>query len=199
MLNYLSNLPQIDYQKIFSSTYDFFYNLSYLEWLKNFFSFLNYYQAISTLVTLILSIGIFYSILRIIQIRQKEAMIYYPNISEIENMEISKEGMKTIKKWDKILNHLESENINDWKVAIIETDILLGEMLDKVGYQGDSIGEKLKRVEKGDLITLDKAWEAHKVRNEIAHQGSEFAINQREARRVVAMYKEVINELERRN
>ena len=100
------------------------------------------------------------------------------------------------KRWEEILTHLESANLNDWKVAIIEADIILEEMLDKAGYQGDSIGEKLKRVEKGDLSTLDQACEAHKVRNEIAHQGAEFALNQREAKRIVAMYQAVIEEFE---
>ncbi len=190
MQNYLSNIPQIDYKTIFSKIYDFFHNFDYPGWSSNFSSFLNYYQAISTLVTLFLSVGIFYSIIRLSQIRRKESLIYYPHISEIE-IEPEKD-----KKWEKILAHLESDNLNDWKVAIIEADILLGETLDKVGYQGDSIGERLKRVERGDLMTLDQAWEAHKVRNEIAHQGAEFALNQREAKRIVAMYQAVLEEFE---
>ena len=192
MQNSLSNLPQIDYKMISSKIYGFFHNFNfdYSGWSNNFFLFLNYYQGISTLVTLFLSVCIFYSIIRLVQIRKKESLIYYPHISEVE-VEPEKN-----KKWEKILTHLESANLNDWKVAIIEADIILGEILDEVGYQGDSIGEKLKRVEKGDLSTLDQAWEAHKVRNEIAHQGAEFALNQREAKRIVAMYQAVIEEFE---
>ena len=61
-------------------------------------------------------------------------------------------------------------------------------------YHGDSIGEKLKKVEKADFKTLDEAWEAHKFRNQIAHEGSTMSVNQYEAKRVVNLYKKVFEE-----
>ncbi len=99
-------------------------------------------------------------------------------------------------KWEKIINHLESQNENDWRIAIIEADIMLGELLDKLSLPGDTIGDKLKAVEKSDFATLDDAWEAHKIRNRISHDGQTFMINQRDARVVIGLYEKVFKEFE---
>ncbi|HEY4516071.1 MAG TPA: hypothetical protein VJH67_02700 [Candidatus Paceibacterota bacterium] len=97
-------------------------------------------------------------------------------------------------KWKKVLEHIESEHPSDWRLAIIEADIMLAELLEKLNLPGETIGDKLKSVEKSDFNTLDFAWEAHKVRNKLAHEGSEFLLNQREARRVIDLYDQVFKE-----
>jgi hypothetical protein len=84
--------------------------------------------------------------------------------------------------------------MSDWKFAIIEADIMLDEMLTTMGYKGDTVGEKLKQVERSDFSTVEKAWEAHKVRNQIAHEGSAFSITKPEAVRVIELYKDVFEE-----
>lgn len=98
------------------------------------------------------------------------------------------------KRWERVIKLINSENAPDWKVAILEADILLGEMLDAMGYRGESIGEQLKQIEKADFTSLDSAWEAHKIRNSIAHEGEDFLITHREASRVVRLYEEVFLE-----
>ncbi len=97
-------------------------------------------------------------------------------------------------KWLQVQKHIDSENSSDWKLAILEADIMLADMLDKFSLPGESIGEKLKAVEKSDFNTLEQAWEGHKIRNAIAHEGSEFVISQREARRVIELFKQVFDE-----
>lgn len=101
--------------------------------------------------------------------------------------------LSTNKNWDRVLLHVESYNESEWRLAVIEADIMLAELLDTMNLVGDSIGEKLKGVEKSDFNTLDLAWEAHKIRNQIAHDPS-FVLSQREARRVVALYESVFKE-----
>ena len=100
------------------------------------------------------------------------------------------------KKWQRVQEHLNSANPSDWKLAILEADIMLDEMLDKMGCRGETMGDKLKVVEKSDFLTLDLAWEAHKIRNSIAHEGGEFGVDHREAERVIKLYEEVFNEFE---
>ena len=94
-------------------------------------------------------------------------------------------------KWKQIMEFASSGNPNDWRQAVIEADIMLGELLTFLGYQGEGIGEQLKAVERGDFPTLDLAWDAHKVRNQIAHEGSDFLLTQREADRVIDLYRRV--------
>ncbi len=97
-------------------------------------------------------------------------------------------------KWQRVVTHSESSNPSDWRLAVIEADILLSELLNTMNLVGDSIGDKLKSVEKSDFVTLDLAWEAHKVRNRIAHDGADFVLTQREAKRVIELYQKVFEE-----
>ena len=96
--------------------------------------------------------------------------------------------------WKRVMDLTESDNPSDWKMAIIEADTMLDMMLRGLGYQGETIGDRLKAIEQSDFTMLESAWEAHKVRNRIAHEGGDFLITQREARRVVALYKSVFEE-----
>ena len=98
------------------------------------------------------------------------------------------------KQWENVMSHMNSANENDWRQAIIEADIMLDSMLTKIGYDGDTVAEKLKNVEENDFVTLNKAWEAHKIRNRIAHDGSKFKINREEAERVIDLFEQVFKE-----
>ncbi len=97
-------------------------------------------------------------------------------------------------RWEHILELMKSKSQNDWRQAIIEADIILDEMLRRMSYDGLSIGDMLKKVDPADFATLQKAWEAHKFRNEIAHTGSEFKLSKSEADRVINLFKSVFDE-----
>lgn len=99
-------------------------------------------------------------------------------------------------KWEKVIQHINSTNPSDWKLAILECDIMLYDILEKMGYMQESIGDKLKSIEPSDFTNIEAAWEAHKIRNQIAHEGSEFMINEREAKRVIGLYELVFREFE---
>jgi len=78
---------------------------------------------------------------------------------------------------------------------VLEADIILGEMLEKMGYiKGETIGDKLKTIEQSDFNSLDQAWEAHRIRNMIAHGGSDYILTEREAKRVIGLYEQVFKE-----
>jgi len=99
-------------------------------------------------------------------------------------------------RWLHIQDLMNSNNANDWRQAIIESDIMLGDMLTNQGYKGNSIGEQLKQVSSTNFRTLNDAWEAHKVRNEIAHQGVAFDFSEVLARRAVDRYENVFREFD---
>ena len=81
-----------------------------------------------------------------------------------------------------------------WRLAILEADIMLNELLDLQAYKGETMADKMKQVDRANFNTIDLAWEAHKVRNRIAHEGAEHEINAREARRVIDLYERVFKE-----
>lgn len=79
-----------------------------------------------------------------------------------------------------------------WRIGILEAENLLEEVLRKKGYQGNNVSEMLKVA---SFKTVQLAWDAHAVRNRIAHQGSEFQLTEREAKRTFLLYESVLREL----
>ncbi len=116
--------------------------------------------------------------------------------SEMERSEAAPLKNPMVERWAKILTLSESSNQSDWRLAIIEADIILDDLLESLRLPGNTMGDKLKAIEPSDFLTLDAAWEAHKTRNMIAHQGSNFLLNQREVRRVISLYESVFREFE---
>jgi len=97
-------------------------------------------------------------------------------------------------KWEIVLDFISSKNESDWRMAIIEADNILDEVIEKQGYPGFNLGERLKNAGNGSFQTYQDAWEAHRVRNRIAHEGSEFVILYRDARRSISQYENVFRE-----
>lgn len=160
--------------------------------------FLNLYQRYghilifsSLFLSSVLVVFIAYVIFRINGIYSKQRKSLRP-VQKAEDKK-AEDKIKN-EKWKIIEEHIGSENANDWRLAILEADIALGEMLDKLGYRGEGIGEQLKSVDKSDFTTIDDAWEAHKIRNSIAHEGASFMITEREAKRIIGLYKKVFEE-----
>lgn len=142
---------------------------------------------VMSILAVALLVGLLYVTLRTNQIRARETR----RIREALPKAI--EPLKN-ERWDQVLRNASSDNPNDWRLAIIEADIMLDELVTRMGYHGATLGEKLKQVARGDMQSLDSAWDAHKVRNQIAHAGSDFILTHREARRVIDLYGEVFKE-----
>ncbi len=79
-----------------------------------------------------------------------------------------------------------------WRIGVMEADNLLAEVLRDKGYRGDGVAEMLKTA---SFKTVDMAWDAHKIRNRIAHEGSDFELTEREAKRAFILYESVLREL----
>ncbi len=97
-------------------------------------------------------------------------------------------------RWVQIEKNMQSHNVSEWRFAILEADILLYDMLSQMGYEGNSIGEILKNVDKANFVTLDDAWKAHRIRNIIAHEGANYELSRDEAERTIRLFKRVFDE-----
>ena len=150
------------------------------------------FKIASTIVSLLLLTGIIYSFIRFSQVMKEEKEKF--NQEEKVLTEDKETEFLRDKRWDQVLLHINSENQNDWRQAIIEADTILEDVVSRLGYPGETLGEKMRGIESSDFLTLNEAWEAHKVRNRIAHDGSEFQLSKREALRIVDLYKKVFKE-----
>lgn len=105
------------------------------------------------------------------------------------------ESAGTNDRWERIVTLANGTNAGDWRRAILEADIMLGDALAKAGYTGPTIGDQLKMANPIQVTTLDLAWKAHKVRNEVAHQGERYPLSERDVRATIDYYKRVFEEL----
>jgi hypothetical protein len=149
----------------------------------------------SFILSLLLLVSIIWSANNLMRIRREmHEALNLPNSTPVDESKTMAPVVN--EKWERVLVHINSNNASDWKLAILECDIMLGDILEKMGYMQESIGEKLKSIEPSDFTNIENAWEAHKIRNTIAHEGSEFLINEREAKRVIGLYETVFREFE---
>lgn len=99
--------------------------------------------------------------------------------------------------WEAIRSKLLSDSPSDWRLGIIEADIYMDRQFDAKGFWGDTVGDKLKNLTASPdkFPAVQIAWEAHKVRNRIAHDGADFSLTMPEARRVLSYYEIVFRDL----
>lgn len=140
--------------------------------------------------TLIVLTGITYCAVRILQIRREERIALTKAVHPIAAQDISRAQLK----WDRILDEIQSEDERQWRIAILEADIMLNDLLDVLGYKGETMAEKMKQADVSEFNTIDFAWEAHKIRNRVAHEGIDHPLTASEARRVIHMYERVFRE-----
>jgi hypothetical protein len=149
----------------------------------------------SFILSLLLIFVIIWSANNLMRLRkQMHDALILPNVEAAEQSNSIQPIVN--ERWQKVIININSTNQSDWKLAILECDIMLGEILEKMGYVQESISEKLKSIEPSDFTNIENAWEAHKIRNMIAHEGSDFLINEREAKRVIGLYESVFREFE---
>ncbi len=158
-------------------------------WWEAIRKFAIWYIVLANILSLFFLAGIVYCAVRVRQIADEWYKRLHPEAPELEEKPKNE-------KWERVVAHASSANPSDWRLAILESDIILSDLLDHLNYIGDTISEKLKKVNPGDMLTLNNAWEAHKIRNAIAHEGSDFMLTQRESQRVIGLYETVFREFD---
>jgi len=96
-------------------------------------------------------------------------------------------------RWQEINNHLDSINESEWKFAVIEADTIVDTMLRDL-FPGETMGERLMNIDKTKLLSIDGLWEAHKIRNRLAHDPNYF-MRHAEAVRAIKLFEITLKEI----
>lgn len=102
---------------------------------------------------------------------------------------------KIIKEWNKIEHRLEAGLETESKLAVIEADSMLNDVLEKMGFAGETLEERLKNLTSNSLSNIEQVWEAHKIRNNIVHDPN-YQLSLDESRRVISIYKQTLISLQ---
>lgn len=148
------------------------------------------YTSFISIVCLALAGVLIYSIIRLRQVRHMEHQKFMATAHTVSARDLPKTQLR----WNHVLEQVGSDSEQNWRLAILEADIMLNELLDTQGYKGETMGDKMRQVDRSSFNTIDIAWEAHRVRNRIAHEGMSHFMNAREVRRVIGLYERVFRE-----
>ncbi|MEO5635426.1 MAG: hypothetical protein ABIS26_01255 [Candidatus Paceibacterota bacterium] len=185
---------------LFSKLASFGYQVSHFS-INNITDIIAFFHTILFFLTIFFIALISYCSVRMFEIRAKEHKHLEHELAEYAHHQAEKERIKSKgdavsqnERWILTLSYLFSQHANDWKLAVIEADSMLGELMNNLGFRGETLGEKLKNATQENFHGLSGAWEAHTVRNKIAHEGTAFELSQREAKRVLAIYEGIFRE-----
>lgn len=97
------------------------------------------------------------------------------------------------KRWTQVEAYDASSEAISYRMAVIEADKLLDEVLRSMGMPGASLGERLTFAQK-KYFRLRQVWWAHKVRNQLVHEDG-FDLKRSQAHAAVKGFRDALREL----
>jgi len=101
---------------------------------------------------------------------------------------------RTLKAWKQIQKRLKTKKESQLKLAILEADQILNEILRMAGYPGKNLDERLEQINSAQLSNIEEIKQAHKLKNRIVSE-PDFIITPNEAGIIIDIYKKAFQEL----
>lgn len=95
---------------------------------------------------------------------------------------------RAVRGWRQILKRLKSEDSQQWKIAILEADKILDEILKMSGYLG-SMDDKLVLITPAQLSNIEEIRIAHKISSQIGKDPT-FVLSQETAYHAIEIYRQ---------
>jgi len=102
---------------------------------------------------------------------------------------------RMVRKWQKIQARLETANEAEYKLAVIEADGMLNDILLRMGFRGETLGDRLKILTTSIIPNLDDVWKAHQTRNNVVHD-PDYQLTPEEAKRTLEIYQTTFTNLD---
>jgi hypothetical protein len=98
-------------------------------------------------------------------------------------------------RWKKIISRLEKKSEAEAKLAILEADSLLDEVLKKSGYPGETLTERLEKLTPATLPNLEELKKARQVRESIISDPT-YRLEFGKAKEILKIYERALTYLE---
>ncbi len=105
-----------------------------------------------------------------------------------------REVNKLAKDWKKIVQKMESGLESEYKLAIIEADVMLDEILKRIGRTEKSLDDKLNAMNSIEIGNIKEIKEARKIRNSIVYD-PDYHLTLDEAKETLQVYEETFKNL----
>ncbi|HHE76564.1 MAG TPA: hypothetical protein ENL27_01110 [Candidatus Parcubacteria bacterium] len=154
------------------------------------------YKIVSYLKTIFIAVSFLLFLFTIVLIAKTEWVkwAFWDKIAEFFTYK-PRAAKKAFKRWAKITKKLDSNKESDYKLAVIEADSLLEEILEKIGYKGETLKDRLDQLDEEILPNIKEVREAHQVRNDIVHD-PDYRLGLDQASKILAVYEEAFRKLE---
>jgi len=105
-------------------------------------------------------------------------------------------GTKKMEKdWKKNLARLDTGLDSEYKLAVIEADNTMNDVLKKMGYPGASLAENLDKVSSATISNIEDLRTAHQIRNSIVHN-PDYKISLEGAKKALTAYEKALKDLD---
>ncbi len=103
--------------------------------------------------------------------------------------------IKIDKDWNEILRQAKDEDESERKLAVIEADDLINDVLSQLGYEGETLLEKLSGLTKEIIPNIEDVRSAHKERRDMVYDPNKN-VSKEEATKLISTYEEVFKDLQ---
>ena len=98
-------------------------------------------------------------------------------------------------KWQKVQARLETANEAEYKLAVIEADSILNDILLRMGFRGETLGDRLKILTPAIIPNLDDVQKAHQTRNNVVHD-PDYHLTLEETQKTLEIYQATLSNLD---
>lgn len=195
---YESHVDYLNLEYIFSRSYDFVAGFHWSatsaavpSWTA---SLLTTIVIVGMCLALLLLLLIVYAQIRLLQV-EHAGFHALEHKSREEHVAAAVSESTQTERWKHIEELGLSANHSEWRRAVLEADIMLSDALAAAGYTGPTVGDQLKLTNPLQVTSLRSAWDAHMLRNKIAHGGESLELSARDVQTALANYRRVFEEL----
>lgn len=96
-------------------------------------------------------------------------------------------------RWMTIEQQLKRDETNSYPMSVLNADTLLDQALKDRGIQGETMGERMKQMQK-TWSNANNVWTAHKLRNQIAHEAN-VRLDYERTRRTLSAFKQALKDI----
>ena len=94
-----------------------------------------------------------YCLIRVYLLRRHERRVFEASARTVATRDIPQTQLR----WGRVLEQARGNSEHAWRLAILEADIMLAELLDIQGYKGETMADKMKQVDRANFNTIDAA------------------------------------------
>ncbi|MDP3947136.1 MAG: hypothetical protein Q8Q41_00395 [bacterium] len=101
---------------------------------------------------------------------------------------------KSVKAWQQVEWRMGVGDEAQVKLAVIEADKILDEILKMAGLTGETMADRLKKLTSAQLSNIESVWQVHKIRNRIVHE-PDYHLAHADAVYAINIYRVALKEL----